>query len=316
MPHHGQVSWQTIRPGRLRMLLDALLTDLRADAEGGEVASRAFLSRYHFDRLVRATTGEPPARLRRRLLLEQAAYALGRGAGVTEVAFASGYGSPEAFSRAFSRAYGRAPSAFVGQRRPFTLPAPNGIHFHPPCGLVLPGLDDRERAMDLVERLTEHDIWVTGRMLELAGRVPDEVLDRPIVLSVENLDEDPGSGLRPTVRGLLHALVRNKEMWGANFTGTDYVERDDTSVPGLRQRFAAAVLPYRSALRRIVANHEWDTAFVDAVCEPPETFTYGGAVAHILTFSAYRRTEALLALHHAGFGELGLGDPMHFELSR
>jgi hypothetical protein len=105
-------------------------------------------------------------------------------------------------------------------------------------------------------------------------------------------------------------------MWGANFTGADYVERDDTSVSGLRQRFAAAVVPYRSALSRIVANDEWDTAFVDALCEPPETFTYGGAVAHILTFSAYRRTEALLALNHAGFGQLGLGDPMRFELWR
>jgi hypothetical protein len=136
--------------------------------------------------------------------------------------------------------------------------------------------------------------------------VPEEVLDRPIVLSVENLDDEPN------IRNLLHALVRNKEMWGANFAGTDYVEQDDTTVSGLRRRFAAAVVPYRAALRRIIDNREWGTAFVDAVCEPPQTFTYGGAVAHILTFSAYRRTEILLALHDAGFGELGLGDPMRF----
>ena len=307
MAHDDQVNGP-----RLRHLLDALLRDLRADAAGEEAASRAYLSRYHFDRLVRAGVGEPPARLRRRLLLEQAAYALGRGATVTDVAFASGYGSPEAFSRAFSRAYGQPPSGYVGQRRPYALPAPNGIHFHPPGGLVLPGRDDREHEMDLAEHLTEHDLWVTGRLLEIAERVPDEVLDRPIVLSVENLDEDPATGTRPTIRSLLDALVRNKEMWGANFTGTDYVERTDASVDALRQRFAAAVGPYRSALRRIIAGREWGTAFVDAVCEPPETFTYGGAVAHILTFSAYRRTEALLALHDAGFGELGLGDPMHF----
>jgi AraC family transcriptional regulator len=302
----------TVAPARLRTLLDALLRDLRADAAGAEVASRAYLSRFHFDRLVRAAVGEPPARLRRRLLLEQAAYALGRGARVTDVAYASGYGSPEAFSRAFSRAYGRPPVDFVGQRRPFALPAPNGIHFHPPCGLVLPGHDDKEHAMDLAEHLTEHDLWVTGRLLEIAERVPDEVLDRPIVLSVENLDEDPATGVRPTARSLLHALVRNKEMWGANFTGTAYVDRDDTSVDALRGRWSAAVGPYRSALRRIAAGDEWGTAFVDAVCEPPETFTYGGAVAHVLTFSAYRRMVLLLVFHDAGFGELGLGDPMHF----
>jgi AraC-like DNA-binding protein len=301
-----------MHPGRLRTLLDALLSDLRVDAEGGEVASRAFLSRFHFDRLVRAAVREPPARLRRRVLLEQAAYAISIGASVTDVAFASGYASLEAFSRAFSRAYGRPPRDFAGQRRPFVLPAPNGIHFHPPCGLVLPGLDDKESTMDLAERMTDHDIWLTGQLLELATRVPAEVLDRAIVLSVENLDEDTVAGTKPTARSLLARLVTNKEMWGANFTGEPYVEQHDDSIEGLRRRWDAALCPYRRALRRIIANSEWDTAFVDAVCDPPQTFTFGGAVAHILNFSAFRRTEILLAFHAAGYRDLGLGDPMHF----
>jgi len=293
--------------------MDALLNDLRADVAGGEVASRVYLSRFHFDRLVRAAVGEPPARLRRRILLEQAAYALGRGATVTDVACACGYGSPEAFARAFSRAHGRPPSDFLKRRLPFVLPAPNGIHFHPPCGLMLPGRNEDESTMDLTERMTEHDLWVTDQMLRLAAEVPDQILDRPIVLSVENLDDDPSTGTRPTIRSLLNALVRNKEMWGANFTGTDYVDQQNDSVDGMRRRFDEAVPPYRAALARIVANNQWDTAFVDAVCEPPQTFTYGGAVAHVLTFSAYRRTQALLAFHAAGYRDLGLGDPMHFD---
>ena len=294
-------------------MMDALLEDLRADIDGDEVASRIYLSRFHFDRLVRAAVGEPPARLRRRILLEQAAYALGRGAAVSDVACASGYGSPEAFARAFSRAHGRPPRDFIAQQRPYLLPAPNGIHFHPPCGLVLPGLKEDESTMDLTERMTEHDLWVTDKMLRLAAEVPDEILDRPIVLSVENLDDDPATGIRPTIRSLLNALVRNKEMWGANFVGADYVDRADDSIGGMRGRFDVAVPVYRAALARIAAHNEWDTAFVDAVCEPPETFTFGGAVAHVLTFSAYRRTEALLAFHAAGYRDLGIGDPMHFD---
>jgi AraC family transcriptional regulator len=293
--------------------MDALLDDLRANIDGGEVASRVYLSRFHFDRLVRAAVGEPPARLRRRILLEQAAYALGRGATVTDVAVASGYGSPEAFGRAFSRAHGSPPSDFINRKRPFLLPAPNGIHFHPPCGLVLPGLEEDKSTMDLTELMTEHDLWVTDQMLRLAAEVADEILDRPIVLSMENLDDDPVTGTRPSIRCLLNALVRNKEMWGANFTGADYVDRQDDSVGGMRRRFDAAVPVYRAAITRIVANNEWNTAFVDAVCEPPQTFTYGGAVAHVLTFSAYRRTEALLAFHAAGYRNLGIGDPMHFD---
>ena len=46
------------------------------DASGAELASRLHLSRFHVDRLVSAAAGEPPATLRRRVLLERAAYRL------------------------------------------------------------------------------------------------------------------------------------------------------------------------------------------------------------------------------------------------
>lgn len=245
----------------LRKLLDTLMADLSAAADGREIASRAYLSRFHFDRLVRAATGEPPARLRRRLLLEQAAYALGRGASVTDVAYASGYGSPEAFTRAFSKAFGSPPSLFINTKRRHTLPAPNGVHFHPPCGLLLPGLDEKENAMDLTERLIEHDLCLTREMLDRASTLDDSALDRPITSSVEGIDDEP------TIRLLLDRLVRNKEMWGASLNGEDYVETIDTTLAGLRQRWIGAVGPYLAATKRIASNNEWDTAFIDANTE-------------------------------------------------
>jgi hypothetical protein len=55
-----------------------------------------------------------------------------------------------------------------------------------------------------------------------------------------------------------------------------------------------------------------DETFVDAVCDPPETFTFGGMLAHVLTFSAVRRTMAIGALESAGVDDLGAGDPMQF----
>jgi len=61
-------------------------------------------------------------------------------------------------------------------------------------------------------------------------------------------------------RALLHVLVRNKEMWGANLAGTDFVDESDSTVDGLRRRFAAAVEPYRCAVRRIIDAREWDIA--------------------------------------------------------
>jgi hypothetical protein len=41
-------------------------------------------------------------------------------------------------------------------------------------------------------------------------------------------------------------------------------------------------------------------------------FTYSGVLAHVLTFSAVRRTLAIGALETAGVDDLGAGDPMEF----
>jgi hypothetical protein len=37
----------------------------------------------------------------------------------------------------------------------------------------------------------------------------------------------------------------------------------------------------------------WDDTFVGALCEPAETFTFGGVFAHIVTFNVHRRLMAL-----------------------
>jgi AraC family transcriptional regulator len=50
---------------------------------------------------------------------------------------------------------------------------------------------------------------------------------------------------------------------------------------------------------------------VDVTCEPPRVFTYGGVVAHVLTFGAHRPTLVCGALADAGVTDLGAGDPMH-----
>ncbi|HEX6683824.1 MAG TPA: helix-turn-helix domain-containing protein [Candidatus Limnocylindrales bacterium] len=287
------------KPNRLVVLLDSLLN-------GGGPRS-VHLSRYHYDRLVRSVSGEPPARLRRRVLMEQAAYALSRGARVTDVAFASGYESAEGFSRAFSRAFACAPRDFCSRRVDYHLPAPNGIHFHPPCGLLLPGFDEKGNGMDLTERLIEHDLWLTGELLDRAAELSDDVLDKPIEISVEGVDCDP------SIRNLLASLVGRKEAWGAMFAGLDLPQETDKSVRGLKRRWDVAKAQYGGEVRRIASESAWDTTFIDAECDPPQTFTYGGAVAHVLTFSAHRRTLVLGALHDAGVTDLGSGDPMRFE---
>ncbi len=63
------------------------------DTTGADLARRAYLSRFHFDRIVTAVAGESPAAFRRRVLLERAAYRLVSGAdGVLDIAVEAGYG--------------------------------------------------------------------------------------------------------------------------------------------------------------------------------------------------------------------------------
>lgn len=305
---------------RLREILD-LVVSSASDPDGRPVsgaalAGRAHLSRYHFDRLVTAAIGEPPGAFRRRLLLERAAFQLRRTAEpVTTIAFLAGYGSLESFIRAFRRAFGQPPSALRADARArISLPAPNGIHFHPPGGLRLPA-DARRAPMDVTTLLLEHDNWLVGQLLDRAAALTEEQLDRPITLNVETVDE----GM--TLRRLLDRLVSTKERWAAVVAGRRVPGGDplgsglgdeERTVDALRRRYDAAGPEFLRLARGIADRGEEEVTFIDTSCEPPETFTYGGMIAHVLTFSAHRRTLAVGALYSLGVTDLGAGDPRRF----
>src|SRR6478736_7155705 len=217
--------------------VDSLAESLDDHDVGGEdIAARAHLSRFHFDRVVTGTAGETPARLRRRVLLERAAFRLVTSqATVLEVALEAGYSSNEAFTRAFQRAYGVGPSTWRASPGRIQLESPNGVHFHPPGGLRLPARDE-VTSMDLMTKMVEHHVWLVGEIVERAGRLDDERLDAPIELSVEGVDCDP------TLRSLLSRLVGQMDMWNAAMESRAYdfaVERCE-SMRSIRARLRDA----------------------------------------------------------------------------
>ena len=83
--------------------------------------------------------------------------------------------------------------------------------------------------------------------------------------------------------------------------------------PGIRRRLEAIAPEFRRLVKDIKDRGDWDTAFVDALCDPPETFTFGGAIAHVVTFSAYRREMGIAALRTFGIKDIGYGDPIEWE---
>jgi AraC family transcriptional regulator len=301
----------TVPRDRLRSFVDAVIASLDDTVYGADLARRVFLSRFHFDRLLAAAIGESPAAFRRRLLLERAAFGLGwRALTVGEAAFEAGYGSPEAFARAFRRSFGSPPSGFRGTRREFRLPAPNGVHFHPPGGLLVPGGHERRRPMDLTDRMLEHDLWLTRRLIDAAAALPEEELDRPV--DVEPFAPYSFPSKTPTVRDMLDRLVFSKETWTASLAGREETPRGGTSLDELRERLERSGSEFAAAVRDIRDRGAWDTAFVDAVCDPPETFTFGAMATHVLTWSAHRRHVLIGALHRLGV-DVGSGDPIEWE---
>jgi AraC family transcriptional regulator len=277
------------------------------DTTAQDLAARAYLSRFHFDRVVTATAGETPARFRRRVLLERAAYRLlTSDQGVLEIAVDAGYSSNEAFTRAFQRAYGVPPSTW--RESPTThiqLDSPNGVHFHPPGGLRLPART-KVTSMDLLVKMVEHHIWLIGEMIDRAAQLSDEQLDEPIKVSVDDDDE--------TIRKLLSRLIGQMDMWNSAIANQpyDWALEEHESIDAMRARLSDVSQIFLAEMRSVVEDGRLDETFVDALCTPAEVFTYGGMIAHVLTFSAYRRTMVVLALNAAGIPDLGWGDPMRW----
>jgi len=272
-----------------------------------DLADRVHLSRFHFDRVIAATAGEPPTALRRRVLLERAAHRLlTSDRTVLDVAIEAGYGSHAAFTRAFSRAYGASPAQWRRHPTRVQIEAPSGVHFHPPGGLRLPARAEVS-PMDLLNKMVEHHVWLVGEMVSRAATLSDE-LDAPIEISVEGVDDDP------TLRSLLSRLIGQMAMWNAAIADRTYdfeIERRE-SITSMRSRLSDEGVTFMSHVREITHHGRLDETFVDALCEPAEVFTYGGMIAHVLTFAAHRRTLVAGALADAGIKDLGDGDPMRW----
>ncbi|QZY52354.1 helix-turn-helix transcriptional regulator [Leucobacter tenebrionis] len=285
---------------RLRELLDAVLDESHRSLD--DMAGGAHTSRFHFARSISRAAGEGPVAMRRRVMLERAAWQLRDGASVAEAAWTAGYDSAEGFSRAFARAFGHPPSAPAASH---WLPSPNGIHFHPPTSLWVHA---EEGVMNpLTEQLVRHDIDDTSYLLDAAAHLDDGEVSRPLLPGNTVLEWD---GEEPSIASVLESLVHSKEVWLAALEGLDLPERGDPPALGeLRARHERAAARWLAAVRDIDRRGAWDDRLVDALCDPPESFVISAVVAHVLTFSAHRRQLVRFMLRSCG-SRVDDGDPI------
>ena len=118
-----------------------------------------------------------------------------------------------------------------------------------------------------------------------------------------------------TLHRQLDRMVWQLEMWIAAVDDEPFEFPESgraVSLSQIRQRHAAAGPRYVAMVTRLNDEGRFDETFVDATCKPPRVFSYGGMVAHVLTFAATRRTIVAGALESAGVTDLGAGDPIEY----
>jgi AraC-like DNA-binding protein len=295
-----------------KRLRETVLDSLDQEQHANDLARRAARSRTQFYRVFRAMIDETPVAMRRRLLLERAAWQLSRTPlSVTDIGLEANYGSLEAFTRAFRKAFGVSPSLYRRMGATHTrLPAASGIHHHS-------GKDETKGiapSMDLYDIFAGQESWHTRRLLELAATLNDEQLDRPLQMHVKVF---PWDGPDRNLRQLLDRMVQTKEAWGAALSGAgapmfDAAPPEDRTPAAMLARLEKADRAFHSVLTDVRNRGAWEDTFVDALCEPPETFSFGGTFAHVITFNAYRRMIALDVLRGLGVKVEGVGCPMEY----
>jgi len=255
---------------------------------------------------------EKPVAMRRRLLLERAAWQLSRTQlPVTVVGLNANYGSLEAFTRAFRKAFKVSPSLYRRMGATYThLHARSGIHHY----FGIDYTKGTDRSMDLFDIFAGQESWHTRRLLELARTLNDEQLDRPLQNQMRVF---PWDGPDRSLRQILDRMVQTKEVWAAALTGggmplLDNAPPEDRTPPALLARMEKADEAFHSVLTDVRNRSAWEDTFVDALCEPPETFTFGGMFADVITFNAHRRMLAIDALQRLGAKVEGCGSPIEY----
>ncbi len=168
--------------------------------------------------------------------------------------------------------------------------------------------------MDLFDIFAGQESWHTRRLLELAKTLTDEKLDRPLHNQATIF---PWDGPDRNLRQLLDRMVQSKEVWAAALTGgsmplLDNAPPEDLTPSAMLTRMERADTAFHGVLKDVQNRRAWEDTFVDALCEPPETFTFGGMFADVITFNAHRRLLALDALRMLGAKVEGCGSPMEY----
>jgi AraC family transcriptional regulator len=292
--------------------LKSVVDSLDDAVDAASLADRAKYSTAQYYRIVKQSLQDPPMTIRRRLLMERAAFELTRTrATVTEVGVNADFDSLAGFSRSFKKVFGVAPLQY---RRlcptDYRIDAKERIHYAPPAAPVGPRRQG-ELNMKLLERLIDHHCWSMHRILDACREIEADQLDKELPTP----PPFPWCDGKETIRTLLKANCGFARPWLASINGEE-LAYDESNIDGLHEGLDQNCEKFSAMAVSIEAEGRWDMTFVDALCEPPEVFSYIGVAGHVITFNANRRIVLISALKQIGITGLGFGDPIEYDPAR
>ena len=169
--------------------------------------------------------------------------------------------------------------------------------------------------MDLFDIFSGQESWHTRRLLELAKTLTEEQLDRPLKNQMKIFPWDgpgpksaPDSGSYGANQG---SVGRGAHRRQHAVTG-QCADGRSNSFGHAGASWTKRMQAFHGVLEDVRNRSAWEDTFVDALCEPPETFTFGGMFADVITFNAHRRMLAIDALQKLGAKVEGCGSPMEY----
>ncbi len=165
--------------------------------------------------------------------------------------------------------------------------------------------------MDLTDRLLEKDYIVKRRILECVQLLSEGQLDAPLAFrnAVVRFVEPPRT-LRET---LIHLFGDNSEVSTGGWVGGMYEavgwQPKDLPPRTLTGNSPAAMLEglevsskvFRDFVHHVRAENLWDQEWVDAACEPPETFAVGRVIEESLSSGIAQRRVLEIMMEQMGF---------------
>jgi uncharacterized damage-inducible protein DinB len=160
--------------------------------------------------------------------------------------------------------------------------------------------------MDILDRLLAHDAWTTRRLLQQCQQLSDEALDQAFEIDHHSLRET-----------FVH-MIGNMEIWNDLLHERQvrtYPGKEKETIEALLARLSDVAQEFATLAKRIAREHRADDVFVDALDNPPQEKTFGGAIAHVITHNMHHRAQVMYLMEQLGLRNHLEGDVLSWEFT-